>query len=298
MAVDYRKLRHLVTVAREGSFSRAAQELHISQPALSRSIAVLEEQLGLRIFDRTSQGADLTNLGKLTVAEAEKLLKQVRLFEQNIDLYARGESGKVGFGMWSLVGSLVLPGLSSHFINTRPQLIMKASVKPATALLKDLYDDEIELFYCGAGQFDLTPDLLVTPVGAVSLSVLVRKEHPLAGRATVRRSDLFGEPKLCAVELSQIPADLMGSGVFVCDNFDILRTTALSTDSVWFAPWQLAQRELESGQLVSLALDDASDHSRIEIQQVQLKGAKMTPAGQDVARFVTDYFKQLMTEHG
>lgn len=293
MAVDYRKLRHLVTVARVGSFSKAAQELHISQPALSRSIAVLEEQLGLRIFDRTSQGADLTNLGKLTVAEAEKLLQQVRLFEQNINLYARGESGKVGFGMWPLIGSLVLPSLSSHFISTRPQLIMTASIKPATALLKDLYDDEIELFFCGAGQFEVTADLQVETVGAITLSVLVRKGHPLAGRKTVRRSDLFDHPKLCAIELSRIPGYLMGSGVFVCDNFDILRSTALNTDSVWFAPWQLAQRELEEGQLVSLAVVDKADQSRIEIQQVQLKGANITPAGQAVASYVRDYFAQL-----
>lgn len=294
MAVDYRKLRHLVTVAQVGSFSKAAQELHISQPALSRSIAVLEDHLGLRIFDRTSQGADLTNLGKLVVAEAEKLLQQMRLFEQNVDLLAGGESGKVGFGMWSLIGSLVLPSLSAHFINTRPQLIVQASVKPANALLKDLYDDEIELFFCGAGQFDATPDLDVAVLGAVYLSILVRKEHPLATRKTVCREDLFVQPKLCAVELSQIPDELMGSGVFVCDNFDILRSVALTTDSVWFAPWQLAQRELEEGELVSLTVADASDDSRIEIQQVQLKGAKITPAGQEVAHFVREYFKHLV----
>lgn len=290
MAFDHRKLRHLVAVARAGSFSRAAQELHLSQPALSRSIAALEEQLGIRIFDRTSQGADLTNLGKLAVSEAERLLKEVRLFEQNLDLYARGESGKVGFGMWSLIGSLVLPGLSTHFITTRPRLIMKASVKPANALLKDLYDDDIELFFCGKGQFDVTPDLQVEEIGTVGLTVLVRGEHPLARNSTVRRRDLFAYPKLCAVELSQIPDDLMGNGIFVCDNFDILRHTALHTDSVWFAPRQLAESELRDGTLTSLAVIDASQQALIEVCMVRLKGAEITPAAQEVTAYVREYF--------
>lgn len=290
MALDHRKLRHLVTVARVGSFSKAAQALHISQPALSRSIATLEEQLGMRIFNRTSQGADLTNLGKLALFEAERLLKEVRLFERNLDLYARGESGKIGFGMWSLIGSLVLPGLSTHFITTRPRLIMKASVKPAKALLKELYDDEIELFFCGKGQFEATADLQVEKIGAISLAVLVRGGHPLARKRAVIREELFAYPKLCAVELSQIPDDLMGNGVFVCDNFDILRHAAIHTDGVWFAPRQLVEQELRDNTLTNLAVSDSSQLSEIEVCMVQLKGSKMTPAAQDVAAYVRGYF--------
>lgn len=293
MAFDHRKLRHLVAAARTGSFSRAAQELHISQPALSRSIAALEEQFSIRIFDRTSQGADLTNLGKLVVREADKLLKDVRLFEHNLDLYARGEAGKVGFGMWPLIGSLVLPDLCTHFIATRPHLIMTASAKPANALLKDLYNDEIELFFCGHGQFEMTADLEVEEIGQLRLTVLVRREHPLAGQAAVRRRDLLGHPKLCAVELSQIPAELMGSGVLVCDSVDTLRHAALHTDSIWFAPPQLAERELREGSLKSLSVIDTSPHTLIKLCMVRLRGAEITPAARDIAAYVRQYFDSL-----
>lgn len=282
-----------MVAARAGSFSRAAQELHISQPALSRSIAAVEEQYGIRIFDRTSQGAGLTNLGKLVVREAEKLLREVRLFEHNLDLYARGEAGKVGFGMWPMIASLVLPGLSAHFIATRPHLVMTASAKPANALLRDLHNDEIELFFCGEGQFERTPDLAVDEVGQLRIAVLVRRGHPLARQGSVSRGDLFAYPKLCAVELSQIPAELMGSGVFVCDSVDTLRHAALHTDSIWFAPPQLAEGALREGSLTSLPMADVSSHTLIRLCMVRLKGAELTPAAQDIAAYVRAYFDNL-----
>lgn len=293
MSAGYRKLRHLVTAARAGSFSRAAQELHISQPALSRSIAALEDQYGVRIFDRNSQGAELTNLGKLVVKEAERLLKEVRLFEHNLALYACGEAGKVGFGMWPLITSLVLPGLSTHFIASRPNLLMTASTKPASALLRDLLDDEIELFFCGAGQFEKTPDLVVETVGVLRLSVLVRGAHPLASSPRVEREDLAGYPKLCAVELSQIPATLMGGGVFVCDSVDTMRHTALHTDSIWFAPDQLAAKELREGTLKRLDIADAAAETLIDLCMVSLKGAELTPAARDIAAYVREYFDRM-----
>jgi DNA-binding transcriptional LysR family regulator len=290
VVIDLRKLKHLVTVARVGSLSKATEELHISQPALSRSIAVVEEELGIRIFDRSHNGVALTSLGKLAVAEAEKLLNQSRIFDHNLNLYCRGESGKVSFGMWPLIGSLVLPGLSTHFISRHPDLKMWAAVKSANALLKELHDGEIEILFCGEGQFEITADLQVETIGEVTLAVMVRNGHPLTSRKIVSRAELFEFPLLCAIELSQVPAEFMNGGIFVCENFDVLRHAALNTDSYWLAPLQMAQQELAAGTLKEITVIDQPERPKVDICMVQLRGYELSPAAQNIAAYVRDFF--------
>ncbi len=296
MDMDLKKLRHLVAVARAGSFSAAAEQLHLSQPALSRSISIVEKQLGMRIFDRGVQGVALTSSGRMAVAEAEQLLKQVRIFDHNLKLYGAGEAGRVGFGMWSLIGSLVLPDLSKRFINERPGLQMWAAVKAANALLQNLRDDELEMFFCGEGQFEPGPDLRIDTIGSIGLSVLVRTGHPLARYQSISRSDLSTYPILCAVELSQVPEEFLDGGIFICDNFDVLRQTVQETDSIWLAPVQLVQRELTEGSLKSMKVTETPRPARIDIQMVTLKGYELSPGAQAVADYVKEFFADLGRE--
>ena len=69
------QLRHLVSLAQTGSFSRSAEALHLTQPALSRSIRALEDELGLRLFDRIGRRSELTPFGRELVARAQPLVR-------------------------------------------------------------------------------------------------------------------------------------------------------------------------------------------------------------------------------
>ena len=152
MEMDLKRLQQVMTVARLGSFSRAAEELHITQPALSRSIATLEARYGIRIFERGRGGAVLTEVGKLAVAEADALLRDARSLEHNFRLYGTGEGGRIAFGMGPLIAGMVLPELSVHFIRERPRLKLISVVQAAGALYGALMDDRIEILFCAGGQ--------------------------------------------------------------------------------------------------------------------------------------------------
>ena len=78
MEPDYRQLMYLLAIAECGSFSRAAAKLRMSQPALSNSIAALERALGVRVLDRTRNGATLTDFGRLLANHAEALHRRCR----------------------------------------------------------------------------------------------------------------------------------------------------------------------------------------------------------------------------
>jgi DNA-binding transcriptional LysR family regulator len=86
------QVRQILAITRTGSFTRAAQELHISQPVLSRSIASFEARHGVRLFERGRGGAAPTTLGESVIADAAKLLRSARNFQDNLQLYRRPRS--------------------------------------------------------------------------------------------------------------------------------------------------------------------------------------------------------------
>lgn len=290
MKYDLRKLAQMVSVARAGSFSRAAEELHITQPALSRNIAALERELGITVFERGRRGATLTPVGALAVEATEALLRQADSLEHNLELFSQGDAGHLAFGLGPMLGSMVLPGLGREFLSRRPALRLRAVIKPARELLQELLQDRIELFYCGREQLPSSPLISVQSMARMPIAHVVRRDHPLAGRARVKSADLRAYPFLAGVEL---PTDIT-SGELVCDNYHILRETALHSDSVWITSPRMIEAELAAGSLCRLNLVDRTGVTDTDICQVSRVGFRLSPA----AERVRAYMLQFLLEDG
>lgn len=99
--MDFNRLRSFAAVAEAGHLTRAAQKLHISQPALSAQIKALEDELGLTLFERTSTGMTLTAAGKRLLAEADKILVASQTFEAEARALKGGVAGKARVGTLS-----------------------------------------------------------------------------------------------------------------------------------------------------------------------------------------------------
>src|SRR5689334_16184028 len=98
MEVDLTRLRHIVAIADTGSFSRAAEEVRITQPALSRSIATFEQRHGVRLFHRGRGGVSVTPAGALVIEQARTMLAAAGDLERSLRLFGKGEAGRVAFG--------------------------------------------------------------------------------------------------------------------------------------------------------------------------------------------------------
>lgn len=199
MKLDLHRLRHVVTVAESRNFSRAAEALAITQPALSRSIATLEEDLGIRIFDRGRAGVFITAAGAGLVEQAQTLLAHASAMEQNLLRLREGETGTIKFGMAPLVASIFLPRLLVRLRRARPELLLRPLVRKAEELLAALGAGQIELCFVAGAHLPALEHLDQARIGTLSIGLFARAGHPLTAKAGLDIDDLRFYPFAASV---------------------------------------------------------------------------------------------------
>jgi len=143
--MDIRELRSFVKVAQCGGFSRAARELYVAQPALSRQIAKLEEQLGVELFTRHGKGVELTAAGARLVERAEVMLRYLEETADHVRSSAEEERGHLAVGLPPAIGSLVGPQLIQKFRQRWPKASLHALEGLSTSLQEWLLQGRIEV---------------------------------------------------------------------------------------------------------------------------------------------------------
>lgn len=184
------QLRYFLQIARRGSFTRAAEDLMISQPALSRSIHRLEEELGQPVFERKTRSIALTDAGALLQVRAQQILS---ILEETVaEIADDGVTGRVRLG--------AIPTVAPYFL---PEVLQRFSAEhPRAALIVQENTTEGLLRACTQGEIDLA--IVALPVRAKYLEVeeLFQEElllvlptgHPLADRPRIRPADVEPYP--------------------------------------------------------------------------------------------------------
>jgi DNA-binding transcriptional LysR family regulator len=253
--MELTRLRHIVAVARNRSFSRAAEEEGITQPALSRSIAAFEQRHGVTLFDRGRGGVHATAAGLLVIDQAQKLLAAASDLERSLKRYPGGEAGRIAFGLGPLLASLFLPRLGGSLLRAYPGLQILTLIRPPTQLIAELLGDRIEMIVGNNWSLGRVPGTELERLGALDIAVMARAGHPLAHAASVSLAELEAYPVASAIELPT--GGMSGSaGSFVCDNFHVLRETVLRTDCVWMSSPAFLADDLREGRMAQLAVVD------------------------------------------
>jgi DNA-binding transcriptional LysR family regulator len=291
MTVDLTKLKQLLAVARTGSYRRAADELGLTQPALSRNIALLEHRFGFKIFDRGRSGAALTPVGALVVDDADSLVRHAAILERNLLLYGRGEAGQIAFGMGPQIAGFVLAKLGAQMVTTRPQLRMRCSLKTANILMRELRDDSIEMMFCASDHIPPSEEIVIEPMGVMTYGIFARAGHPMIPQGAVTLSELSAYPLVVETE-HVFPSFPTNNCALVCDNASILRDIVYASDALSFASFQVAADDLAAGRLVVIDVVDLP-FSSIEVGMVRLAGRAMSPAAAAVAACVRKLFAEV-----
>jgi DNA-binding transcriptional LysR family regulator len=185
------QLRHLLSLARTGSFSRSAAALFITQPALSRSIGALEAELGQRLFDRIGRQSELTPFGREMVARADELVLAADDLRERARRVGRarsaddgGEAGLLRVGLGSGPGAMLMTPLLLRCAQQHPQLQLQVARAATEQLVQALRERMLDALVVDARSLRPSPDLDTRDLHEMRGAFLVRRGHPLARRRT------------------------------------------------------------------------------------------------------------------
>ncbi|TWO70793.1 LysR family transcriptional regulator [Caenimonas sedimenti] len=263
--LNLKRLAHLVALAEELHFARAAERVHLSQAAFSRSIQSIEQDLGMRLFDRESGPVKTTPAGDFMTDRARRLLFDARSLQRDAQLYRDSQLGDTAFGAGPYPGATIMPAALMALRREYPSVNIRLELNNWQLLHERLVAEDIEFFVADLRDVPPDPKLDVSPLGRQPAHLFVHAGHPLAGKscrfaqawafgfATVRMPAPIealirrlldrpaGEPVVPAIE---------------CDDLSILRTLALHTDAVVAMADAAVLDDLRAGTLVRLDVTD------------------------------------------
>ncbi len=301
--MELKRLRHLIALADERNFIRAAQRVHLSQSALSRSIQAAENEFGVRLFDRGTIEVSTTRAGDFVIERARKLLFDSRCLDRDMDLFRQKQIGELAFGSGPFPAATMLPRLIPELRQHHPEVRLRVEVNNWAYLTQHLRAEELDFFIADIRDLPAEKDLEIRRFTQQPGGFYLRAQHPLAGSKTITAAQIR-EYGIASVRLPQSIreqlARLLGIAdpaqlplALECDDVAILKRTVLGSDTVLAAIAAAVSDELQSGQLRAIHLRNAPAlYSEVGI--VSLAGRSHSPFAtlviqrlQDIAHALT-----------
>jgi DNA-binding transcriptional LysR family regulator len=296
--MDLKRLAHLVALADERNFGRAAERVNLSQPAFSRSIQAAEAELGLQLFDRGTLEVRCTAAGIFVIERARKLLFDSRCLARDVTLFRDRAVGDIAFGVGPFPAATLLPGLILEIRTRFPGINSRVEVNNWKYLVEHVRAEELDFFVADTRDVPADADLSIRSAGRQYGRFHVRAGHPLTlldhppasavvpyGIASVR---LPVQIKALLRGVLGLAPDQRLPLALECDDVHLLKTIALASDTVLAVNDLAVIDEVQQGQLVALNLRGLPPlHSEMGI--VSLKGRSFSP----VAQFAVDFLAQV-----
>ncbi len=191
--MELRQLRYFLMVAEILHFGRAAEQLHIAQQPLSFQIKHLENELGVKLFERTTRSVTLTPAGEALLTEVRGGLARIERGVELAQLIARGEHGRLMIGYTINTLCNVMAPIIRHFRERNPQIELVLFELTPPALERQLLNEDIDIGIVssiGMSMPGLAHERIYEENGVVALP----KNHPLADQAAISLRELAGEP--------------------------------------------------------------------------------------------------------
>ncbi len=186
--MNLKALRCCVEIVRQGSFTKAAQHLHIAQPALSMAVTRLEEELGVTLFNRTTRKVLLTAEGEQFLPRIASALREMDVARQELRDMADLKRGEVRLGIPPMFGLHYVPGLMNAFRQSYPGIAMTVFEGSAADIGQRLEQREIDLALLESRRVPQDKESIL--LGSDEMLACMHPDHPYAGKAFLTAEDL------------------------------------------------------------------------------------------------------------
>jgi len=292
MKIKLRLLYQAQALLEQGSFSRAAEKLNLSQPALSRGIKELEDQVGLQVFQRKRSGLELSDFGRMFMQHAAELVLAAEDLEREVAL-ARGlETSQVSIGAGPYVMASLMPICTPDFIAAHPAVRLKILTDSPSVVGRLVRTRMIDLGIAEASTLESYDDLeVVTRLSPLQGYLMVRKGHLLTSRAQPRIVDALEYPFAQVITLPpRVLKPVLGARrlpharsrvesrpfpAIECPTLDLAVQIVTNSDAFMFAALGMVRAEIEQGRMVPI-LCEPWMHSNWCV--VKLRKRSMSPA--------------------
>ncbi|MCM3215704.1 LysR family transcriptional regulator [Niallia taxi] len=190
--MDIRQLMYFVEVVKQKSMTRASEKLHISQPALSKGIKSLEEEIGMTLINRSNKTHELTDAGQIVYEYAQKIMAQMDEMATTLHDMTNLARGSITIGIPPMIGSLFFPKVIAAFHKAYPNIHINIKEYGAAKVVKSVEEGEFEI---GIAVLPLTDESSFNVFHLVSeeIKLIVNEQHKLADRNQVHMKELKEE---------------------------------------------------------------------------------------------------------
>jgi DNA-binding transcriptional LysR family regulator len=174
------QLRHLIALAESSSFSRSAESLFLTQPALSRSIRALEDEMGQALFDRIGRRTEITPFGREVLQRARQIVFEADELAASGQRMREGSSGSLRVGMGSGPGAMLMTPLLVEMAQKHPRMHVTVRRGGTEPLVQALRERQLDALVIDSRSLSPSPDLRVEALSEMRGVFMCRKGHPLA----------------------------------------------------------------------------------------------------------------------
>lgn len=255
--MELRHLEQILEICRAGGFSGAARRLQISQPTLSKSIARLEAQLSLKLFERSNGAAKPTAYGAFVAQRAETLLSGVAALSRDLEQLARGEEGRIRIAVGPASRLRPLPELLRRIAVRFPKLHVETIQETGPGVMKALHDGRVDIAFGYSEHAARYGELIRKKMFEDAIVLVARPDHPAQALADAGPRELLAWPfalpnvlpgvEQWAGETTREEAENLKA--FISDDYALIIQRALDTDAIAMGASFLFEEQIKDGRL-------------------------------------------------
>lgn len=288
MKIDQLKAFHKIALT--GGFTKAARELHLTQPAISQQIKALENTLGTRLFERAGKRTHLTNEGKILFTHTQQLFSLYNNILTLFESHQKLQKGKITFGATALLGTHYLPKIIGDFNQQYSGIEIDLRLGNSEYVLNRILEGEIEFGF--AGMLRSQSRLSHILIHREPLIIICSPTHPLAQKKAIHPTDLLSTPFIWREKGTQTLkmvkkwfGETIGSypeKYFELENVEAAKRIVEDGYGITIVCKKAAEREINEGRLIAASVKNF--HIGFDVYLFFLKGKTLSIASKTFLR--------------